>query len=680
MVPMRNNEFWIWTELIAFDVEEPDCGVASYLAKIADIEPTGISILISSMDFVLQYEGLQKEKTLDADFCSRRGHSRNLFRQRQVWSNFQLRKLIAQLRSRGIKVFLSLFRAYSNDYFRREFISEHPELKAGANFLWLLNDGRRLGDVFLEKLPLLLKDYGFSGWHAPDGNGPAGSINKNYWQDNFIEDFLERQRLRLPAELRGLAGDNPGKGMARAAWLWQNHREAWTEHHVALWNDFYRRAISIVHSLGGELMLNSPDTKSIFEAYYYFGFDYQSIANMGLDYLVSETSSIATELIWRESEERDDYLNELCAVMLEMRLCMPGVKTLMMPAVQDVVESFDVIRHAPAHLERDYLVQASQQIVNAQTQKLERCANGVLVCLGDSLTEADWKLLTNLRRRSLDFNPVSGGDLVWGLDENVFGRLKASHQSNAAWSPYHQVARLISKAGLDISIAGILDEALINSDLPLLVTNYDLLNETQRQALQKRQVLSLVLGDFSELEPPENAPGILCLLRHNLKMGAFLLGLQAPVADVQEIPFDTEQGEFENCDFGFSSYRCLAPQAKIPNNFWLAIGKMFENQVGKSALLNKAEGIQLLRQKDADGKQRVMLCSKKYYYLQPNYRLSEAETSSLQSLSQFPCADLCVKDGKLATADYYPMPLHIPPKGVLMFDIKQASSADPMST
>ena len=46
-------ECWIWTELLAFDCEAPDCGAAAYLERIGFV-PTGISFLLSSPDFGLK--------------------------------------------------------------------------------------------------------------------------------------------------------------------------------------------------------------------------------------------------------------------------------------------------------------------------------------------------------------------------------------------------------------------------------------------------------------------------------------------------------------------------------------------------------------------------------------------------------------------------------------------------
>ena len=665
------HEIWIWSELIAFDATAPDYGVAAYLDRMGGSRPDGISLL-SALDLVMQHDGMDSEKELPPHVCARAGHTRNLFRKRQVWSNYKLRGLVAELRKAGSKVYFSVFTYYLNNHFQHEYLSEHPELNKNGSFLWILDDGRRLGEAFLEKLPQVISDYGFSGWHAPDGNGPRGTIDKANWQDHFIDDFLEQSGTVLPESLREPAGSDHARGLARVAWLWQNCQSLWITHHVKLWNDFFARAIATLHQLGAGVMLNSPDTKSIFEAQYYFGFDYRAIAKLGLDYLVSESSSIATYLIWRESEKRDDFLTEFSMVMQEMRLAMPGVKTLMMPAVQDVVESFDVIRHAPAQFERDFFIQAAQHVLSANGQSLERSASGLMVCLGDSLSAADWEFILDIRERALAFHPQSGGEVLWALADTVFDRLPESHRLTGAWSPYHQVARLVSVGGLDISVAGHFDDALQRAE-PLLLTNYDLLDECERRRLHERAGITLIIGNFADFPPPNDRPGVLCQVRDNLKMGAFVLGSSTSNSAVREIPFSTETSAFDNAHFG-NSYRDLAPQANIPGSFWSAAGELMRAALASTPLANQEAGLQCRRQSNS-GCTRVMISSRKDYYLKPDYRMTAAAGQCLTTVTRFPCADLTVKNGQLACDEFYGSPLHVPPKGILVFEITETGKS-----
>ena len=96
---MRPHERWIWTELIGFDSEQPDQGVAEYLETTGFV-PDCICLLITSPDFALSHEDWPGEVDLPPDFCSRDGHDHNPQRSRQVWTNRQLRSLIDGLHAR----------------------------------------------------------------------------------------------------------------------------------------------------------------------------------------------------------------------------------------------------------------------------------------------------------------------------------------------------------------------------------------------------------------------------------------------------------------------------------------------------------------------------------------------------------------------------------------------------
>ena len=63
MCSHNKQETWIWTELLAFDRDLPDCGVKAYLDRLGFI-PTGISALLSAVDFVLFHKGMDEEYEL----------------------------------------------------------------------------------------------------------------------------------------------------------------------------------------------------------------------------------------------------------------------------------------------------------------------------------------------------------------------------------------------------------------------------------------------------------------------------------------------------------------------------------------------------------------------------------------------------------------------------------------
>ena len=93
---------WYWVELIGFDNEAEDYGVEAFLSR--NVSTTGVSLLFAHIDFLF-HEGEELLPTA----CSYGGHEYNRERRRQVWTKTQLRGLVRQLHSRGIKVFFSCF-------------------------------------------------------------------------------------------------------------------------------------------------------------------------------------------------------------------------------------------------------------------------------------------------------------------------------------------------------------------------------------------------------------------------------------------------------------------------------------------------------------------------------------------------------------------------------------------
>ena len=103
MTVCNNYEPWVWTELLAFDNAQKDGGAAEYIKELGFV-PKGICLMTSSPDFALNHPGKLTGRTLPADICARDGQPGNERRQRQEWTDLQLRDLIAALKAAGSKV------------------------------------------------------------------------------------------------------------------------------------------------------------------------------------------------------------------------------------------------------------------------------------------------------------------------------------------------------------------------------------------------------------------------------------------------------------------------------------------------------------------------------------------------------------------------------------------------
>jgi hypothetical protein len=90
----------MWIELIGFDNEKPDFGVAEFLDN-AGFVPAGLSLLFATPDFIHTHEGLEREVAFPPDHCSYGGKPYNTERRRQAWTNWQLSPLASDRGARA---------------------------------------------------------------------------------------------------------------------------------------------------------------------------------------------------------------------------------------------------------------------------------------------------------------------------------------------------------------------------------------------------------------------------------------------------------------------------------------------------------------------------------------------------------------------------------------------------
>ncbi|MBQ5777670.1 MAG: hypothetical protein IIV97_02495, partial [Oscillospiraceae bacterium] len=219
-----------WTELIGFDNEKKDFGVAEFLEKCSgDIE--SVALLIYNIDFVNEYNGLLEEENLSRGVCSYYGHGFNNDRAIQQWTNFQLKELVSELHKHNVKVLFSIFDMYTyldeNDNVTNGgFTEKHPELRAfissdfkeNASVMLMkhFSDGTPYCDYFIEKLSSVLSDFGFDGYHLADGlSSPRLCIQSGDFSDDIVGQFIGASKVILPDEVAGKCDKNKKKHIAR---------------------------------------------------------------------------------------------------------------------------------------------------------------------------------------------------------------------------------------------------------------------------------------------------------------------------------------------------------------------------------------------------------------------------------------------------------------------------------
>jgi len=323
--PVRPHERWIWTELIGFDNRQPDLGVKEYLDQ-AGFAPKAICLLMATPDFILSHRGIAEERALPPNCCSRDGHEHNRHRQRQVWTNHQLRELIRRLHARGVEVYVTVFTRFFRDQYGHEWLSDHREVFQvwrTRGFAWSLNalarlaDGSYFEDYFARQLVAVLKDYGFDGWHGADGYGPLnGPIYEVSFSDDMVEQFVRVRGVRLPEAVAGPCANDLAKLQARGDWIWQNARREWIEFYADRWAGFWRKVVTAVHAAGRKAVINSAWGRAPLESLYRYGIDYRKIVEAGVDGIVVETAAagLAMDPRTADVDRHYDFLSMLMLI------------------------------------------------------------------------------------------------------------------------------------------------------------------------------------------------------------------------------------------------------------------------------------------------------------------------------------------------------------------------------
>lgn len=501
---MQNNDEntmqrWIWTDLLAFDVNQPDHDAKNYLDTLGFV-PDVISLLISAADIVLQHQGLENDRVLPGDFCSRDGHDGNEVRRRQTWTAYQLRDLIAGLRTAGAKVYLSGFVHYLNNQFHHEWLTDHPECKQvmttigrcdALNILARMSDGSYLEDYFARQLVRVCQDYGFDGWHGPDGYGPLNvPLHIVDCSDDMIGQFIEFGRHDLPDVVTAPSNDKPDRLQSRMDWIWRNRRMEWIDFYVHRWTRFWGKIATALHAIGRKAVVNSAWTRDPFEAIYRYGVDYRRLVDAGVDGIVVETVAGGQTLLDNSRNYHYDYL----AMLMLIKAYVPDTRLICLCNTKDVIEDWDLLRHGPATIERETYALSNIYYIRADTGRLTRCADGFLACLGDGITQHEWLWLNRQWQLAFHNLPRSavGAVLVWS--DVALQRSVEEYPHTRNWSTHRIVHKLMESNAPIQSVVDISAIKQVDQTCPLLVPNPHLLPEHERRMLLESGRMIIAIG------------------------------------------------------------------------------------------------------------------------------------------------------------------------------------------
>lgn len=444
-----NLEHWVWTELLAFDNTAPDCGVAEYLSTLGFV-PQVACLLFSTPDLFMLHDNLDTEKTLSPLLCSREAHPGNGTRQRQCWTNFQLRTLVHTLADAGCASYLSCFAIFHRNKYHPEWLGMHPEVREVYSFdhrgmelnvLQLFADNTLVEDRVIPQVVKTCLDYGFAGWHGPDGWGPlsSGNLMNVDFSDGIMKQFLAGRNWKLPACLsepclkivaqeekeaaRAAGKPVPNDGLKqlqeRGAWIWENRRVEWIQFNVQRWVQFWGKMTTALHAAGLKNAINSAWTKGNFDALYEYGIDYRKMAAIGIDAMVVEAVALGmNQMRPNEKWYHDDYASALA----EIKAAAPDFKLVFLHGIKDVVESWDNLRHATPGYERE--LYKLSDLYYLDEKGLRRSSDGLLACLADGIAPHEWDFIRKRWQASFAGKPVSAGEatVLWHdvmLDDGV---------------------------------------------------------------------------------------------------------------------------------------------------------------------------------------------------------------------------------------------------------------------
>jgi len=444
-------ERWLWIELIGFDNEKQDFGVGVFIENVG-FNPDVISLLIGDPSFIHDHKGMSKLIKLPPAACSFGAHPFNAERNRQRWTNVQVKDLVCELKRHGIKVFFNVF---DNVIFNNVSCSDAKNWWTRyPNVFYVQKTGERINSIcpwkrlngkilyenfFVSKLVQVMRDYGFDGYHMADAYAhPRIPVYKGDWSDDMVGQFLKDTRTILPTTVSGLCDDSRKRIKTRADWIWNNKRKEWIQFHVRRITSFIAKVASALHAENKIVIANSAWTRDPFEAIYRYGTDYGKLAEAGIDAFIVETAAGAMEIdddeLWGPRTSR--YLNNFMAALMLNKAYVPHKPMLYLNGIKDYYENWNVLRHSPTTLESEIYSLSNLYWIDDKGAS-KRCANGPVACLADSIRKDEWQWLNERWNIAYNLNPVRvlGATIVWSdralenqLDDFIRTRRWTSHR------------------------------------------------------------------------------------------------------------------------------------------------------------------------------------------------------------------------------------------------------------
>ena len=473
----------IWMQLLGFDRDAADKGVDAFLERTGFV-PDSVCLLLYHPDFVHLHRGMNFEYTLFPDNCAYCAAPRNRERERQPWTNYDLRTLIAELKNKGIACYASIFGSYLNNKFHQEWLSDYPELrcckrdKPGSLMcLKRFADGSYYQDYFKKKLVQTLVDYDLAGIHLADSFCPSFLLYLSDYSTDMMEQFVEQTKIAIdPMILESMGDDSTSAIETRADYIWENLREQWICFYQWRWEEFFRTVCDAVHSVGKKVWVLGMYCTDPFETAYMYGFDTKRVMDAGVDCI---TANILPTSVSMNKIGFPYYFHRMHMDLPFTRAQIDGYSLVSMINVQDASEEWSVLEHRPVQLERDIYTITSFQQKN-ETEYID-AVDGIMICLGDGIDPYHWKFLSSRMSVGADVkvSQMWSPMILWSdtAQKRMLSAYIASRRTTA-----HKQSFEIFKAGTPFG-GTLRTERMKGFEGVLFVPNFDLLSDAEKDEL-----------------------------------------------------------------------------------------------------------------------------------------------------------------------------------------------------
>ncbi|MBO5924405.1 MAG: hypothetical protein J6Q81_07810, partial [Lentisphaeria bacterium] len=295
------------------------------------------------------------------------------------------------------------------------------------NPLAQLKDGSLFEDYVIPKIVEVCRDYGFAGWHGPDGWGPwsSGNICELDFSDSMIKQFMLASTIDFPeffnqpiehivTQQEVMAAKQaetavPDYGLKelqrRRDWICENCFAEWTEFLVNRWCQFWRKVLNALHRNNFKGIINSAWTKGCFDALTEYGIDYRKLAALGLDGMIVETVALGMNSTRPDNTFYHDFY---AAALAEIKAAVPELKLIALHGIKDVDEFWDNLRHCPTGYEKE-MYKLGNMFVYDENGTLQRAAAGFLCCLADGIEKSEWEYIRQRWQTVFDNNAIQAG-------------------------------------------------------------------------------------------------------------------------------------------------------------------------------------------------------------------------------------------------------------------------------